>query len=160
MTNKVVQTWVKQVRESAYDIEDSLQDFAVRLKSPSRWNVLRTLMARRRAAKQMQEPRAKVEDVNQRNVRYRLIKGSNSKAITAAEQSNIVAAAIFGIDDARHAARNKKERVNLGQVISKDDEDPKVIAVWGTSGDIGLTSLIREAYEDPDVQRNFQSELG
>ena len=33
--NKVVKTWVKQVCDTAYDVEDSLQDFAVRLKRPS-----------------------------------------------------------------------------------------------------------------------------
>ncbi|CAL4992236.1 unnamed protein product [Urochloa decumbens] len=153
--NKVVKTWVKQVRDTAYDVEDSLQDFAVRLERPSWWRFPRTLLERRHVAKQMKELRAKVEDVSQRNVRYRLIKDSGSKAIAATEQSSIIAAAIFGVDDARHAAKEENQRVDLIQLINKKDEDLKVIAVWGTSGDIGIASIIRAAYENEEVQSNF-----
>jgi hypothetical protein len=155
--SKVVKTWVKQVRDTAYDVEDNLQDFSVRLEKPSWWRFPCTLLERRRVAQQMKELRAKVEDVSQRNARYHLIKGSGSKAAaaTAAEQSRAVAAAIFGVDDARQASKQMNQRVDLVQLISIDDEDPKVIAVWGTSGDIGIASTIMEAYENPDVQGKF-----
>ncbi|KAJ1276048.1 hypothetical protein BS78_05G184400 [Paspalum vaginatum] len=158
--SKVVNTWVKQVRDTAYDVEDNLQDFAVHLRKPSRWRFLSTLLQRRRVAKQMKELRAKVEDVSQRNMRYRLIKGSGSKATTsvsAAEQANLIAASIFGIDDARRAAKQDDQRVDLVQLISEyGDDDLKVIAVWGTSGDIGQTTIIRAAYDNPDVQSKFE----
>ncbi|EEE58049.1 hypothetical protein OsJ_08884 [Oryza sativa Japonica Group] len=154
--SKVVKTWVKQVRDTAYDVEDSLQDFAVHLKKPSWWRFPRTLLERRRVAKQMKELRNKVEDVSQRNARYHLIKGSGSKAtITSAEQSSVIAAAIFGIDDARRAAKQDNQRVDLVQLINKEDHDLKVIAVWGTSGDMGQTTIIRTAYENPAVQIRF-----
>ncbi|CAL4980388.1 unnamed protein product [Urochloa decumbens] len=154
--NKVVKTWVKQVRDTAYDVEDSLQDFAVRLERPSWWRFPRTLLERRHVAKQMKELRAKVEDVSQRNVRYRLIKDSGSKAIAATEQSSIIAASIFGVGDARHAAKEENHQsVDLVQLINKEADDLKVIAVWGTSGDIGQTTIIREAYENTDVQIKF-----
>ena len=152
--SKVVKTWVKQVRDTAYDVEDSLQDFAVRLHRPSWWRFPRTLLERRRVAKQMKELRAKVEDVSQRNVRYRLIKGSGSKA-AADGQSGTISAAIFGVDDARRAAKQDNQRVDLVQLINMEDEDLRVISVWGTSGDIGQISIIRAAYENPDVQSKF-----
>uniref|UniRef100_K3ZNR1 NB-ARC domain-containing protein n=1 Tax=Setaria italica TaxID=4555 RepID=K3ZNR1_SETIT len=154
--NKVVKIWVKQVRDTAYDVEDSLQDFAVRVERPSWWRFPRTLLERRRVAKKMKELRAKVEDVSQRNVRYRLIKGSGSKATAATVQSSIIAAAIFGVDDARRAAK-ENQRVDLVQLINKEDDDLRVIAVWGTGGDIGQTSIIRAAYKNPDTQRKFPS---
>ncbi|RCV38749.1 hypothetical protein SETIT_8G167300v2 [Setaria italica] len=155
--NKVVKTWVKQVRDTAYDVEDSLQDFAVRLERPSWWRFPRTLLERHRVAKKMKELRAKVEDVSQRNVRYRLIKGSGSKATAATEQSSIIAAAIFGVDDARRAAKEESQRVDLVQLINKEGDDLRVIAVWGTGGDIGQTSIIRAAYKNPDTQSKFPS---
>ena len=45
--------------------------------------------------------------------------------------------------------------MDLVQLINMEDEDLKVISVWGTSGDIGQTSIIRAAYENPDVQSKF-----
>nr|ANA57424.1 Pib variant protein [Oryza sativa]ANA57425.1 Pib variant protein [Oryza sativa] len=153
--SKVVKTWVKQVRDTAYDVEDSLQDFAVHLKRPSWWRFPRTLLERHRVAKQMKELRNKVEDVSQRNVRYHLIKGSAKATINSAEQSSVIATAIFGIDDARRAAKQDNQRVDLVQLINSEDQDLKVIAVWGTSGDMGQTTIIRMAYENPDVQIRF-----
>jgi hypothetical protein len=153
-SSKVVGTWVKQVRDTAYDVEDSLHEFAVHLERPAWWRFPCTLVARHRVAKQMKKLRAKVEEVSQRNVRYRLIKGSGSKA-AAAEQSSSTAAAMFGIDDARRAAKQDNQRVDLVQLINEENEDLKVIAVWGTCGDIGQTSIIRVAYENPGIQNKF-----
>ena len=62
--NRVVKVWVKQVRDLAYEVEDSLQEFAVRLEKKSWWRIRRTLLDRRRVAKQMKELRANVEDVS------------------------------------------------------------------------------------------------
>jgi hypothetical protein len=87
--NKVVKIWVKQVRDVAYNVEDCLQDFAVRLDKQSWWRIPLTMLDRRRVAKEMKELRAKVEDVSQRNVRYNLIKNNGSKSPTTARQSNI-----------------------------------------------------------------------
>ncbi|CAL4987179.1 unnamed protein product [Urochloa decumbens] len=152
--SKVVKTWVKQVCDTAYDVEDCLQDFAVRLDKQSWRRFPCTLLERHRAAKKMKKLRAKVEDVSKRNVRYRLIKGSGSRA-SASEQSNTIAAAIFGVDDARRAAKQDNQRVDLLKLINDRDHDLKVIAVWGTGGDIGQTSIIRAVYENPDIQSKF-----
>ena len=56
--HEVLMTWVKQVRDVAYDAEDILQNFSIHLKKPSWWR-LRTLRERRRIAKQMKELRAR-----------------------------------------------------------------------------------------------------
>jgi hypothetical protein len=87
--NKVVRIWVKQVRDVAYNVEDCLQDFAVRLDKQSWWRLPLTLLDRRRVAMEMKELRAKVEDVSHRNVRYNLIKNPGSKSAATASQSSI-----------------------------------------------------------------------
>ncbi|RLM70326.1 Pib [Panicum miliaceum] len=106
----------------------------------------------------MKKLRARVETVSQRNKRYRLtVKESGSKAAAAAEQSSsLVAAAIFGVDDAWHAAKHENQRADLVDLINNEDEDLKVIGVWGTSGVVGHnTPIIRAAYENPDVRSKF-----
>ena len=105
--HKVVKTWVKQVRDVAYDVEDCLQDQAVRLGKPSRWCFLRTLVDRRRVATWMKELRAKVEDVSQMNVRNRLIKGTTCpKSDTGAGPSSIIPSATMGSKEAEGQSKS------------------------------------------------------
>jgi hypothetical protein len=148
--NRVSNTWYKQVGYVAYDVEDCLHDFSVHLDRSSCWPLVRKLRERRRIASRMKELRAKVEDVSKRNMRYQLFKDPASRPLaTAAEQRSRTEAAIFGIIEARHA---KKDLVHL---INKGSEDLGVIAVWGTSGDLGQTSVIRAAYDHADVKSKF-----
>ncbi|KAF7087266.1 hypothetical protein CFC21_090462 [Triticum aestivum] len=149
--NKVVRTWVKQVRDVSYDVEDGIQDFVVHMKKQSWWRIPCTLLDRRHVAKQMKELRTKVEDVSQRNLRYRLIKGSSST-----EPSPAAAATMFGVDEARHTAKQRQARSDLAQMINREGDDQiGVIGVWGTSGSVGHTSIIWEAYENPITKLNF-----
>lgn len=158
--NKVSKTWVKQVRDVAYDVEDSLQDFVLHVQKQSWWRIPRTLLDRRYVAKQMKELRARVEDVSQRNLRYRLIDGASKPAKDFGKSTN-GAPAMFGVDEARrYAARQQPHsRVDLAQLILKKEalgsNQIGVIGVWGTSGTIGHTSIISEAYENQIVKLNF-----
>ncbi|RLN36082.1 hypothetical protein C2845_PM03G23580 [Panicum miliaceum] len=133
--NKVVKTWVKQVRNMAYDVEDCLQDLAVRLGKPSRWCILRMLVDRHKVATRMKELRAKVEDISQRNIR-------------------ISGATIFGIEEARR--QKDKAKVDLCQLINEGNEDLKVIAVWGTSGLLGQSAIIKGEYDNLKRSKKFE----
>ncbi|RCV32086.1 hypothetical protein SETIT_6G229700v2 [Setaria italica] len=153
--HEVLMTWVKQVRDVAYDAEDCLQDFSIHLKKPSWWRLPSTLLERHRIAKQMKELRARVEDVSQRNLRYQLIKRGGSKPDTTAGLSSNKAAAIFGIDEARRAAKHDKPKEDLVDLINQEGKDLRVIAVWGTSGDLGQTTIVNMAYENPVIKKKF-----
>uniref|UniRef100_K3YFW4 NB-ARC domain-containing protein n=1 Tax=Setaria italica TaxID=4555 RepID=K3YFW4_SETIT len=154
--HEVLMTWVKQVRDVAYDAEDCLQNFSIHLHNQSWWHLPRTLRERRRIAKQMKELRARVEDVSQRNLRYQLINSASSKPVTSAdEKPNIAAAGIYGINDARRAGKKDNSKVDLVQLINQEGEDLRVIAVWGTSSDLGQTSIIKAVYDNPDIKGKF-----
>ena len=144
--HKVVKTWVKQVRNVAYDAEDCLQDLAVRHGKSSWWCFLRKLVDRHRVATRMKELRAKVEDVSQRNVCYRLIKGPGSKAITSTGQSNMASETMSSTEEVRR--QHEKAKLDLIQLINMKDENLRVISVWGTSGVLQETSIIKMAYDD------------
>ncbi|XP_039816056.1 disease resistance protein Pik-2-like [Panicum virgatum] len=143
--HKVVLTWVKQVRDVAYDVEDCLHDLAIRLGKKHSW--WRTLVHRHRVSVQIKELRARVEDVSQKNVRYRLIKGSDSMAATAAGQpsSSTPGATMSGIDEAMR--QQNRAKVDLIRLISRTGEDLRVIAVWGASDVLEDTPIIRMAYD-------------
>jgi rRNA-processing protein FCF1 len=152
--HKVVKTWVKQVRNVAYDVEDCLQDLAVRHGKSSWWCFLRKLVDRHRVATRMKELRAKVEDVSQRNMRYRLIQGTGPKTATGAGPSNISGATMFGIEEARR--QKDKAKVDLSQLIKEGNEGLRVIAVWGTSGVLGQTVIIKGVYDDLKRSNKFE----
>ncbi|CAN6165522.1 unnamed protein product [Urochloa humidicola] len=150
--HKVIKTWVKQVRDVAYDVEDCLQDLAVRLGKPSWWCFLRMLIDRHRVATRMKELREKVEDVSQRNIRYRLIKGTGPKPETGTGPSSFSGATMFGIEE----ARRQKDKVDLSQLINEGNEDLRVIVVWGTSGLLGQTVVIEGAYNGLKRSKKYE----
>ncbi|VAI41613.1 unnamed protein product [Triticum turgidum subsp. durum] len=157
--NKVLTTWVKQIGVLAYKVEDSLMDFGLHSeKRPFLGCIPRNPGDRRRIAKEVKELRAEVEDVSNRNLRYRLIKESSCSNPTAAEeQASIASVAMFGITEARFATfvHEKSSVVDLHQLINSNDVNLRVIAMWGTCGDIGKTSAIQEIYDDPKVLKRF-----
>ncbi|CAN6171336.1 unnamed protein product [Urochloa humidicola] len=149
----VVKTWVKQVRDMSYDVEDCLQDFAVRLRRPSWWHFPWTLLDRHRVATLVKELRDKVDDVSQRNVRYRLIKDISPRPATSTGPSSISGATMFGVEE---AMRKEKEKVDLSQVLNEGNKDLRVIAVWGTSGVLGQTAVIKEEYDNLKRSKKFE----
>ncbi|KAM0925669.1 hypothetical protein ACQ4PT_004044 [Festuca glaucescens] len=103
---------------------------------------------------QMKELRANVEDVSQRNMRYHLIKGSNSKPATTGGQSAIAGATVMsGNDEARRQLEKAKD--DLFQLIRKKDDDLSVITVWGTSSNLRRTSIIERVFSDVKKHRVF-----
>lgn len=156
--NKVLLTWVKQVREVAYNSEDNLMDFALHSeKAPFYWCIPRNLWERRSIAKEVKELRAKVEDVSNRNLRYRLIKGAVLETTTPGEQASTVSVPLFGINAAKRDAMEQEEsKVDLNDMIRCGVEELSVFAVWGEHGDLGKTSAIMEIYDDEEVRKNFK----
>jgi hypothetical protein len=103
----------------------------------------------------MKELRAKVEDVSQRNVRYRLVKDTNGpKSAISAGPSSIAGATMFGFEEARR--HKDRAKVDLSQLITEGNEDLRVIAVWGTSGVLGQSIIIRGAYDDLKRSEKFE----
>lgn len=99
---KVVATWVKQVRNLAYDVEDCLREFTVLSEGPFWWFSPRAIGVRHRIAAEIRVLKDRVEEVSQRNLRYRLIGDYGFKLTAAGEQLGISSnAATFGIDEAR-----------------------------------------------------------
>uniref|UniRef100_A0ACD6AE83 Uncharacterized protein n=1 Tax=Avena sativa TaxID=4498 RepID=A0ACD6AE83_AVESA len=148
---KVPRTEVIKVRTLAYDVDDCIQDATVQPEKPSRWRLPHTMRERQRIAEEMKRLRAKIEDTSQvqRSLRYQIAEDPKSKSATSATTSGA---------RPRHtavSASDKPEVNRMVRLINSEDSDLKVIAVWGTSGNLEQTSVVRAAYEDPDVIEKF-----
>ncbi|KAM0856669.1 hypothetical protein ACQ4PT_048973 [Festuca glaucescens] len=163
--NIVVRTWVRQIRELAYDVEDCIE-FVLHLDKKSQWwrRMLPSFIAAAtqpldEAIAEIRQLKARVEDVSSRNARYSLISDSGSKPAVVQQQPPAAARAAMGaaafsmLVEATDIA--KRQHGDLTQLITKKDDGLQVISVWGTGGELGTLSIIRKAYEDPEISQNF-----
>nr|UBY07507.1 NBS-LRR disease resistance protein [Dasypyrum villosum] len=129
--DQVVKVWVKQVRDVAYDVEDTLQEFSVCLQKQSWWHIRRTLLDRRRVAKQMKELRANVED-----------------AATVSEQSGINSATLIGINEAKHMSKQEKSKVDLDQLVNEKENDLRECRAKALLGAEKTTQELAEKFDE------------
>ncbi|CAD6257377.1 unnamed protein product [Miscanthus lutarioriparius] len=161
--NNVVRTWVRQVRDPAYDVEDCIE-FVVHLDNRPHWwrRFIPSCMAASvlpisAVVAEIEQIKARVEDVSKRNSRYSLISESGSKPImqqqpTTSPANGATARDMFA--EARDTTKKQQGIGDLTQLITKENSDLGVISVWGIGGDLGRTS-IRKAYQDPEICQNF-----
>ncbi|VAI93687.1 unnamed protein product [Triticum turgidum subsp. durum] len=116
--NKVVMTWVRQVRELAYDVEDCIE-FVVHLdpKTGWWWRMVPSwcigLPPLDEAVSEIEQLKARVNDVSTRNSRYNLISDSGSKAAVMQQQMAVPGASLGApafnmLAESRDAARRQQ----------------------------------------------------
>ncbi|KAM3311544.1 hypothetical protein ACQJBY_031907 [Aegilops geniculata] len=163
--NIVVRTWVRQIRELAYDVEDCIE-FVLHLDKKSQWwrRLLPAFVSAARqpldeAIAEIRQLKIRVEDVSSRNARYSLISDSGSKPVVVHQQPPAAARAAMGATAFHMLVEatdiTKRQHGDLTQLITKKDGGLQVVSVWGTGGDLGTTSIIRKAYSDPESCQNF-----
>lgn len=162
--NNVVRTWVRKVRDLAYDVEDCIE-FVIHLDNKPRWwwRLLPWCLAVSslpldEAVTEIEQLKARVEDVSRRNSRYSLISDSGSKPIMQQQTAPSAAIGTIALDmliEARDTAKKQQGLGDLTQLLTKEEGDLGVISVWGTGSDLGTTSIIRKAYQDPELCGKF-----
>jgi hypothetical protein len=158
--NIVVRTWVRQMRELAFELEDVTELVRVNI-DMAIWRHIRCLpvcmypelsLVLDEAVDEIEQLKARVEDVSTRNARYGLISDSGSKPVNLVGQQQPARCTAVGYDDTR------REHVlgDLTQLITKKDAaDLQVISVWGAGGGNGTTAIIRKSYSDPEINHSF-----
>uniref|UniRef100_M8B277 Putative disease resistance protein n=1 Tax=Aegilops tauschii TaxID=37682 RepID=M8B277_AEGTA len=67
----------------------------------------------------------------------------------------VVAEALTKVQSAIDEDNKLRHKAQRDLLITNKDKDLQVISVWGTCGDLGTTSIIRKAYNDPEICRSF-----
>uniref|UniRef100_A0ACD5ZFR3 Uncharacterized protein n=1 Tax=Avena sativa TaxID=4498 RepID=A0ACD5ZFR3_AVESA len=169
-TNNLVITWVRHVRELAYDLEDCVE-FVVHLDSKRIFwrRMLPTcmvgLLPLDLAVTEIEELKGRAKELSECYSRYSRISDPASMPVMLQQQQQasswptapMSSANMFA--EARDAARREQGLRDLTQLITNKDnnKDPhlRVISVWGTSSDLGTTSVIMKAYNDPEICKIF-----
>uniref|UniRef100_A0ACD5TXP6 Uncharacterized protein n=1 Tax=Avena sativa TaxID=4498 RepID=A0ACD5TXP6_AVESA len=164
--NNAVKTWVRQLRDLAYDAEDCIELVVHLDPSPSWWRRLLVLpclpavsLPIDDAAAEVKELKDRVEYVSQRNMRYQLITDFDGNRSVLQQQLDRAAGAGRTLDiPIEPATMEGRSLVDLAELIPRKEDRPElgVISVWGTGGDLGVASIIRKAYDDPKICKNFQ----
>ncbi|KAM0861979.1 hypothetical protein ACQ4PT_045542 [Festuca glaucescens] len=164
--NNLVMTWVRYVRELAYDLEDCVE-FVVHLDSkPIFWRrMLPSCMVGElpldQAVMEIEELKGRAKELSECYSRYSKIADPASKLVMLQQQAATWATGETSsnmLTEARYATRRWQDIGDLVQLITnKDNKDPhlQVISVWGTGGNRGITSIIRKAYNNPEISGKF-----
>uniref|UniRef100_R7W8B3 Disease resistance protein RPM1 n=1 Tax=Aegilops tauschii TaxID=37682 RepID=R7W8B3_AEGTA len=117
------------------------------------------------AASEIEQLKARVEDVSTRNTRYSLISDTGSKPIILQQERAAFGAAIIAattadmLAEARGATKRQQGFSDLTWLITKKKHDHnnglQVISVWGAAGDHGITSIIRKTYNHTEICQDF-----
>ncbi|GJN04993.1 hypothetical protein PR202_ga22582 [Eleusine coracana subsp. coracana] len=161
VNNEVVKTWVRQLRDLAFDVEDCVE-LVVHLDNSSTWSwmwrLVPSCMAPPRhldaAVAEIKLLKARVEEVSQRNARYNLISDSASKHVSSPAPPG----AAFDIQREIWESDGKRCTMdNLQHLITTEGDGRQVISLWeSTGGDIGAASILRKLYSDQTVCHKFR----
>ncbi|KAK2993704.1 hypothetical protein RJ640_027056 [Escallonia rubra] len=153
-----LQVWIKQVRDVAYDAEDVLDEFILRLANNHRdgffgsldritWCV-KKIKARHQIASKIHRIRQRIDNIFEDYGRFDL--GSSSTVVNKKWLELLIEEAeLVGIEDSK---------CKLISWLVNDDSRLEVVSVAGMGG-LGKTTLVKKVYEDTKVKRHFQSHV-
>ncbi|XP_062117719.1 disease resistance protein RPM1-like [Humulus lupulus] len=160
-----LKVWVKQVRDVAYDIEDSLDEFNLRFShfhgrgfhAPLRklLRFVKNLRARRRIALEIQVFKSRVEIISEGHHRYDLRSrrlGSSSGGLIRGRVASQGDALLLEEADLVGISEPKGQLIEW---LMRNDSGRQVVSVVGMGG-LGKTTLVKQVYEDPKVKKRFK----
>jgi hypothetical protein len=183
---KVMKAWVRQLRELAFDVEDCVE-FVINMDTTSArvwwswvWRVV-PLPSRfipawagdlDQAVAQLKQLKARVEELSNRNIRYKLSGGEDSDSSTtplpAVPPEQLGEAAFPSTIDVLRQLWEAQTKLNLSlkcnlQSLVADDDGRisnklRVISVWRSAGvDLEAAHILNAAYHDPEICKRFKA---
>ncbi|CAL5055560.1 unnamed protein product [Urochloa decumbens] len=182
--NEVVRTWVRQLRDLAFNVEDWVELVAHLDRDKSVcafwWRVVPSWAVPRcvappqdldEAAAEMKVLKSRVEDVSLRATRYNLfISNSDSDSESKTIMPATPEPSSFAFQDLRQLWKDANDKFHDGESLKelinseeeqKEQEDEgngrQVISLWGSGNLEAMSYIINEAYHDPEICQKFRA---
>ncbi|KAF3449655.1 hypothetical protein FNV43_RR10386 [Rhamnella rubrinervis] len=159
-----LKVWVELVRDVAYDMEDVLDEFKLRLthfhghglSSSFRelYYFLKNLKARHRIASDIQEIKIRVKTIQKGRSRYKMI-GTESSSVGLVNRRLVMYQGDALLLEEADLVGIGKPKSRLIEWLMTNDSGRQVVSVVGMGGS-GKTTLVKQVYDDPKVQKRFK----
>ncbi|KAK3118109.1 hypothetical protein QOZ80_9BG0694390 [Eleusine coracana subsp. coracana] len=139
---EAARTWITQVRNLAYDVEDYFQEFVLHLRTTKK-----PQKPRNTVVDQICGLKGRIHETNQRYKDYFL-----SPAFATGEARD--PQKLFITMDALLVGR-ETEKSHIIQLVNKDDKQRQIIPIWGMCG-LGKTALAQSICQQRDIISKFK----
>ncbi|KAF4366967.1 hypothetical protein F8388_022755 [Cannabis sativa] len=159
-----LKVWVKQVRDVAYDIEDSLDEFNFCFSHyydgcgfhpllPKLIYFVKNLGARCQIGLEIQVFKSRVEIISNGYRRYHIGRsGSSSGGLFRGRLASQGDALLLEEADLVRISEPKRQLIEW---LTRNDSGRQVVSVVGMGG-LGKTTLVKQVYEDPRVKKRYK----
>ncbi|KAB2595266.1 disease resistance protein [Pyrus ussuriensis x Pyrus communis] len=164
--NKVVRIWVQIIRDAAYDLEDVIESFALKVALKRGGNV--KLVLKRFACifsegVNLHKIGSEIERITTKLSKLRLslqsydikqIKGTQYEGATSFERQREQRQTYHHVSERDPIGLEEDVKI-LATELVKEEKGPQVVSIWGMGGS-GKTTLAKQVYgHNEDVKRHF-----
>ncbi|XP_004300174.1 PREDICTED: disease resistance protein RPM1-like [Fragaria vesca subsp. vesca] len=159
-----LKVWVKQVRDVAHEMEDALDKFRLfhshhhghgfRASLHKLSCIVKKWKVNHQISADIRRINSKVKSLYEGNERYKLVARAGSSPASLVHHHKIGQGEALLLEEADLVAigEHKKQLIEL---LMKGDTGRQVVPVVGMAG-LGKTTLVKQVYEDPKVQKRFK----
>ncbi|XP_050377406.1 disease resistance protein RPM1-like [Argentina anserina] len=159
-----LKVWVKQVRDVAHEMEDALDKFRLfhshdhghgfRGSFHKLSCIIKKWKANHRISDDIQRINSKIKSLYEGHERYNLVDQAGSSSARLVLHHRIGQGDALLLEEADLVAIGEHKQ-KLIELLMKEDTERQVVPVVGMGG-LGKTTLVKQVYEDPKVQKRFK----